>query len=343
MKMTKSKTRIASLTGLLLLLLLYSCQDKKGAYVILDGEAQGTTYHISYESADSVIYQEEIDSIFDSFNKTASLYDSTSMICKVNRNEPVSLNSDFIQLLNLSNEVSEKSGGAFDITVGPLVNAWGFGLQRRDSITPHFIDSIRQFTGYRKIKLNGQRLEKEDPRIKIDFNAIAQGYAVDLAARFLESKGTTNYLIELGGEVLGKGKNSKGLAWKVGIDKPEENSNEFNRQVEAIINISDLAIATSGSYRKFYIKDGIKYSHTIDPVTGFPVSHNLMSVSVTAGDCATADAWATAFMVLGLEKSREMIKSHPEMDAYFIWADKTGAFHSEMTKGMEKLIDQKNE
>lgn len=303
-----------------------------------EGKTQGTFYHITYYDPDSVNYQKQIDSMLADFNRTASLYDSMSIISRINRNEEkVLLNNDFIHIFKKSMEVSFKSDGYFDITVGPLVNAFGFGLKERIRMDSATVKSILEFVGYKLVYLEGNRLIKKDKRVLLDFNAIAQGYSVDKVGRFLESKGVKNYLIEIGGEVLARGTKPDHRKWLVGIEKPA--ADEFSgQQIGQMACISDKAIATSGNYRKFYIENGIKFSHTIDPKTGYPVHHSLLSVTVLACDCTTADAFATAFMVMGKEKALKVLRKNKRLEAYFISSGINGTYEIDMTPGFKKLI-----
>lgn len=311
--------------------------------VKIQGETQGTYYAVTYYEAAGKIYQEDIESLLEDFDNTASMWVENSIISKINRNEkPVQINDDFRILFNMSKEVHHKSHEAFDPTIGPLVNAWGFGFTDRMKVDQHMVDSLLPLIGFEKVKLENNTITKEDPRIQFDFNAIAQGYSADLVAKLLEEKGVENYLIDIGGEVLGKGSKPNNEPWKVGIEKPSDNAG-YGQGLKAIVKLQNKALATSGNYRKFYEEDGIRYSHTINPKTGYPVQHSLLSVSVLANDCGTADAYATACMVSGLERSKEMINAIPELEAYFIYSDKTGELKTYFTGGFEKYIDEELE
>ena len=219
------------------------------------------------------------------------------------------------------------------------MNAWGFGFAKKETVTQAKVDSMLPLVGYHKVQLIKGKLVKADPRIRIDFDAIAQGYSSDWLARFFEKKGITNYLIDVGGEVLGRGAKPDGKIWSVGIEMPAKNAGD-GRQFQAVISLKNRAISTSGSYRKYYEENGIRYSHTIDPANGYPVRHNLLSVSVVADDCITADAYATTFMVFGLEKSKIFLAKNPELEAYFISDDQQGGFAIFYTKGFEKLLNK---
>lgn len=325
---------------ILITILLSSCNppEKYGEKISIQGEAQGTTFSIIYYDINNINYSSEFDSILDAFDKSVSIYDSNSIISKFNRNEPNVIPDEiFMENFYLSKEIHKKTDGAFDMTVGPLVNAWGFGFKHKDNINSHLIDSLMEFVGDEKILIPYNNILKLDPRVQIDFNAIAQGYSVGVIAKFLELKGIENYLVEIGGEVLGKGTKDNGDFWLVGIDKPIDDGN-YERELQAKISLKNKAMATSGNYRKFYIENGIKYSHTIDPKTGYPVQHPLLSVTVITDDCAKADAYATAFMVMGLEKAKEFLASNKDIEAYLISGDSNGKIEVFFTEGFREII-----
>ena len=237
-------------------------------------------------------------------------------------------------------EVAEKTNGLFDITVAPVINAWGFGFTKKASVDSVMIDSLLDLVGYKMVRLEGKKLVKEKPQSMLDFNAIAPGYTVDILAAYLESKGITNYLVELGGEVKAKGKKNNDNDWTVGIDQPNEISTD-GRPLKAIIKLKDKALATSGNYRKFYVEDGQKRAHIIDPHTGYPAKHNLLSATVLAGDCATADAYATAFMVMGLEKAKQFLAAHPELqlEVFFIY-DENNVWKTYSSETLKERIEE---
>jgi thiamine biosynthesis lipoprotein len=232
----------------------------------------------------------------------------------------------FIEVFNKAKEVSEATDGAFDITVGPLVNAWGFGRDSMPNVDSTIVDSLLGFVGFRKVSLSGDRLIKSDPRIYIDVNALAQGYSCDVLASWLESQGIRHYMVDVGGEVRVKGKNPDGSAWRIGIDRPVMGNMIPGEEIEAVVNLKNKSLATSGNYRKYYEVNGVKYVHTINPHTGYPVMQNLLSASIIAGDCMTADAYATACMVIGLERSKELLQSHPELQGLLIFSDEKGQY-----------------
>jgi FAD:protein FMN transferase len=335
-------------TGVTLIILLaitlfqVSCRNEPSFKIIrLMGETQGTYYSVSYVLPDSINYQLQIDSLLHRFDSSVSTYKPNSIISRLNGND-TSLVADetYLRIFRRAIEVSEATSGAFDITVGPLVNAWGFGFEGRMKVDQHIVDSLLPLIGFKKVRLEKGKLFKEDPRIRIDFNAIAQGYAVDVVSGFLESKGINAYLIDIGGEVFAKGRKPGGEQWNVGIEKPAANMDD-EREVEDIVGLENMALSTSGNYRKFYEENGVRYSHTIDPSTGYPVKHSLLSVSVLATDCMTADAYATAFMVMGLDKAKQYLSSHKGLDAYFISSGTDGKMDVFYTDGFKVILQKK--
>lgn len=313
--------------------------------VAFAGYAQGTTYSITYFSRNNINYQKEVDSILKAFDMSLSTYKDQSIISRINRNDTSATADDFFRaVFNKSLEISNLTGGAFDFTVAPVVNAWGFGFTEKTEVDARIIDSLLRYVDYRKVQLlrNG-KVKKEIPNIQLNVNAIAQGYSVDVIADFLEERGIIHYLVEIGGEVKARGYKPGQQLWRIGIDKPLENSTAQNRELQVILELKNMALATSGNYRQFYEEDGIKYSHTIDPKTGYPVEHNLLSATVIAHDCMTADALATAFMVMGLEKSMNFIEEHPEYKGYFISSDSEGQYKITYSEGVEELIVEESD
>jgi len=305
----------------------------------VSGFAQGTTYHITYENSTNEDYTEAIDSLLKAFNKSCSIYDSTSIISRINDNDPtVEVDDWFVDVFKKSAEVNDVSGGAFDITVGPVVRAWGFSNGPVAKHDTAYIDSLLQYVGMEKVKLEGRKVTKKYPGVKLDVNALAQGYSVDVVCDFFKSKGIKNYLVEIGGEVRGKGINAKDKFWNIGIDKPSDGNMSPGNDLQAIIEINDKALATSGNYRAFYVENGVKYAHTIDPKTGFPARNTLLSTTVICDDCITADAYATTFMVLGVEKSKELLKKLPGIEVYFVYSNTNGDYEIFSSEGMKKMI-----
>jgi thiamine biosynthesis lipoprotein len=252
------------------------------------------------------------------------MFNQESIISKVNRNEKVELNEMFLQVITLAQKVSQDTDGAFDITVAPLVNAWGFGFKTGDKPSGTSIDSLMSTVGYKKISLKGRQLFKENKNTMLDCSAIAKGYGSDVVAAFLKKRGIDNFMVEIGGEVVTQGISEKRVPWRIGVTKPTDDSLSVDNELQTVLNVTNKAMATSGNYRNFYYKDGKKYAHTIDPKTGYPVQHSLLSATVLADNCATADAYATSFMVMGIEKAKGVLERHPELMAYFIYTDESG-------------------
>ena len=307
-------------------------------YYTNEGQIFGTTYHITYAGTNDL--DKEIRAELQRVDDALSMFNKQSVLSKFNRNEKYDVsNARFNDVVRLSLQLSRETDGAFDITVAPLVNEWGFGFKHRERINASKIDSLRAFVGYDKLFYEGDRLNKRDSRVTIDCGAVAKGYGVDCVARLLSSKGCTNYMVEIGGEVVVKGKNAKGKKWAIGINKPVDDSTKNVSEVQNILHVSDCGIATSGNYRNFYYVDGRKVSHTIDPKTGQPVQHSLLSATVLTPSCAKSDALATSFMVMGLDRAKVFLAKHKDVQAYFIFADGQGKYNVWMTEGMQKLTE----
>ena len=286
------------------------------------GMVFGTVYHITYQSSKSL--QKDIEAELAKVDASLSPFNERSIITAVNENRDTVVNKMFSDVFALAMKISDSTNGAFDITVAPLVNAWGFGFKGGAMPSRHQVDSLKALVGYHKVSLTNGRVSKTDPRIMLDCSSIAKGYGCDVVAKFLSAKGIDNYMVEIGGEIVTRGISEKRLPWKIGVTKPTDDSLNVNQDIQTIINVTDKAMATSGNYRNFYYKNGRKYAHTIDPSTGYPVQHNILSSTVIADDCATADAYATAFMVMGLDKAKTILSRHPELMAYFILASDDG-------------------
>lgn len=261
----------------------------------------GTSYNITYQSDRD--YEDSIKAILDSIDYSLSPFNEKSIITAVNNNKNVDVNDDFIKVFTLAKEVNKETSGAFDITVAPLVNVWGFGFKNGKFPTDEEIDSIKSFVGFDKVRLEGRKVVKDDPRIMLDCSAIAKGYAVDKVADMLRGKGIKNFLVEIGGEIVVSGLNAQNHEWSIGITKPVDDSLSVNSDLQMVMKITNRAMATSGNYRNYYIKDGHKYAHTISPTTGKPAESDMLSATVIAPTCAEADAYATAFMVIGKERA----------------------------------------
>lgn len=304
----------------------------------IEGEAQGTTYHITYFDTSNRDFKPEIVQILKDFDLSVSTYIPNSIISKINSNQKdVEVDKYFIACFKKAKEVWKNTEGAFDPTVYPLVNAWGFGPGKKQKIEPRKIDSILKFVGFDLINLKGKHIVKKDPRVQLDFNAFAQGYSVDVVSEFLNSKGISSYVVEIGGEVYAKGKKSDGSNWTVGIEKPIDNKESVN-DLKALVKLENLAIATSGNYRKFIIENGVKYAHHINPKTGYPTKNNLLSASLFAKECISSDANATGILVMGLEKAKLFLASHPELQAYLIYSDENGNYKEYETSGIKSIL-----
>ena len=300
----------------------------------------GTFYNITYQSDKNL--KEEIVEVLKRVDSEFSMFNDTSAVSRFNRGENIVLSPMFIDVYRMATAIHDETNGAFDITIAPLVNAWGFGFKTELLPDSMRVDSLREVIGMDKIQLNEkeQRLSKTDERVMLDFSAIAKGYGSDCVAQFLRDKGIDNFMVEIGGEVVTQGISPKRLPWRIGVTKPVEDSLNTNQELQTVLNVTDLAMATSGNYRNFYYKGGHKYAHTIDPRTGYPVQHSLLSSTVLAKNCATADAYATAFMVMGLERAKEILEKHKELKAYFIYTNSTGDYDVWFSPSLKDKINE---
>ena len=271
----------------------------------------GTVYNITYQSDEDL--QPQIEAELKKVNLTFSTFETNSLISQINQNKPVKVNEMFREVFTLAESISKETDGAFDITVAPMVNMWGFGFKTGQHPSKQAIDSLHQIVGYNKVKLVSNTIQKTNKGVMLDCSAIAKGYGSDIVARFLRRNGIKNFMVEIGGEIVTMGNSEQRLPWKIGVTKPTDDSAKVNQEIQTVLNVTDKAMATSGNY-----------PHTIDPKTGYPVQHSLLSATVLAKNCATADAYATAFMVMGIEKSRKLLERHPELMAYFIYSDAKG-------------------
>ena len=310
---------------------------KKPQKIVLEGLAQGSYYAVTYYDEQNRSFQHEIDSIFRAVDMSVNLWVDSSVISKVNRNEEVVLDPIFIDNFNIAQEAAALSDGYFDPTISPIVAAWGFSYKNGDSLTPQLIDSLRLLVDYRKVRIEDGRVVKENPAMTLDFNAIAQGYTSDLIASFLESRGITNYLVDTGGEVMARGGKPNGQPWIVGIEKPADNW-DSEQVVHTRVALLDKGLVTSGSTRKYVERDGKRYSHCIDPKTGYPVEHNVLSVTVLAQNSVWADALASICMVMGMEKSLPIIESMDGVEAYYIFVNEDNTLETFATEGFKSLI-----
>jgi len=328
----------------LLLLSGISCKEQV-EFSSFNGFAQGTTYSVVFEDNDKIEISDlktNVEKILYDFDMSLSIYQDSSVVSRINRDEDVLPDTFFIEAFTKSKEISQITSGAFDITVGPLVEAWGFGPDAAKSFTEPIRDSLMNFIGMDKVKIRNGMVYKADPRIRLDFNAIAQGYSVDILSRYLKSIGIKRHLVEIGGEVRVCG-DKGGVLWRIGIDRPEDNNMMPGEDLQAIISLKDRSLATSGNYRKFYIEDGVKYSHTIDPKTGYPARNRLLSATIIADDCATADGIATACMVMGQDRTIAFLNLHPEFEAYLIYSDDNGNFKTWATQNLKENIYETEE
>lgn len=310
----------------------------KPTYLSSEGTALGTNYSIVYSvgESDSDMNIHDAFSLLDDFGKSLSVYDDQSHISRINRNEATLADDYFLTVFAKSKEIYASTSGAFDPSGEPLFKAWGFSFADKKPVDAHMVDSLKQYVGMDKIKLDGRKVLKANPNVVLNFNAIAKGYAVDLLADWLDRQGIENYMVEIGGEIMTKGINKEGKAWRIGIDHPSDGNFIPGKQIDMVLAVTNKAVATSGNYRRFYVNDkGEKISHTIDPVTGYPVTHNLLSVTVIADDAMTADAYATAFMVMGVDKSKELLERLDRIEAVFIYQEE-GKFMIDATEGVAK-------
>lgn len=306
-------------------------------YTQVQGTIFGTLYSITYQSNENL--KTEIEEELNRFDYSLSTFKEQSIISKVNKNEEVELDTLFTNVFNKSLEISKLTNGAFDITVAPLVNAWGFGFKQGDFPDSLMINNLLKYTGFDKVKLENGKVVKDNDQIILDCSAIAKGYAVDVIGDFLTRKEIENFIIDIGGEILTKGVNPDGNAWRIAISKPIDDATAISNEVELILNLKNKALATSGNYRNFYIKDGKKYAHTINPKSGYPVQHNILSATVVANDCMTADALATSFMVVGLKQALEILTQIDEVEACFIYTDENGDYQTYLTEGLKEFIN----
>jgi len=326
------------LSFLILFSLFISCDSVKNndVLVINSGKTQGTFYHIKYLSDQGENYQEEVDSLLFLVDNSLSTYNKSSLITRINSGEEVVTDSLFRTVFRSAKEVFTSSNGLFDCSIAPLVNAWGFGFSEKQKMDTNRVSNLLKIVGFEKIYLQNDSIIKPK-RMLIDFNSIAQGYTVDLIAYLFDQKGIANYLIEVGGEIRSKGINADGNLWRIGVDKPTESIDSKDR-FQFILELNNKSLATSGNYRKFYMENGIKYSHVINPKTGFPAKNKLLSVTVVHNDCITADAYATAFMVMGLQISKKFLSQRKDLEVYFIYRNQKGELVNYVTENFKERI-----
>jgi FAD:protein FMN transferase len=344
MLITNSKRVKALLVAVVCFLAFLTCNQKGSQLHTIAGEAQGTTYRITYESPEKQNLQGGIDSLLKAIDLSLSTYIPHSIISRINRNDGGAVADNyFTEVFNKAQEISKKTGGNFDVTVAPVINAWGFGFTKKASVDSAMIDSLLRYVGYEMVSLKNGKLVKEKPEIMLDFNALAQGFTVDVLASFLDSKRIGSYLVELGGEVKAKGKKNNSEYWKIGIDQPNENYTD-GRPLKAVVRLYNKALATSGNYRKFYVENGKKYAHIINPRTGYSAKHNLLSATVIASDCMTADAYATAFMVMGMNRAKNFLSENKQLglEVLFIYDD-NGKWQTYMSETLKEWVEKVGE
>ncbi len=295
--------------------------NEPGSFKLLEGSVFHTIYHIQYEGNED--YRDDVRQLFNEFDGSLSMFNDTSLITRINNGDSSVIVNNYLRtVLEKSREVSELTQGAFDITVAPLVNLWGFGFKNAENVSQQTVDSILQFVGYDKIHLSEDgRVTKDDPRTILDASSIAKGYMCDVVADYLKSKDVKNFMVEIGGEITCAGHNSKGKLWSIGINEPIEDTLQTNTVLRDIMRLTDCSVATSGNYRNFYYKDGRRYAHIIDPHTGYPAQYDILSSTVVAPNCITADALATSFMVLGSQRALRILEADSTLMAYFICSD----------------------
>lgn len=312
--------------------------QSKPVYRSNEGRIFGTSYKITYLYNQDL--KNEIENTLAKVDMALSMFNDSSTISKINRNEEVIPDSLFMYVYRLSEQISDLTDGAFDITVAPAVNAWGFGFKQSEHITDTTIDNLKSLVGHKKVQVEDGIIVKSNPGIMLDCSAIAKGFGSDVVADMMKSRNIDNFMIEIGGEIVVKGKNAKGNNWSIGVSKPIDDSLAISNELQVILSLTDCALATSGNYRNFYYKDGKKYAHTIDPKTCRPVSHSLLSATVIASDCATADALATSMMVMGIDSAKTFYEKYKDIEAYFIYENSYGEIATYFTNGFKKYIKQ---
>lgn len=302
----------------------------------IEGETMATTYHITYFDPKGRNFKASIDSVLVLVNKSINTYDPTSEVSVFNKSKTgIKFKLPYLLApVKKAKEISEATGGAFDPTVMPLVNAWGFGPDTQQVPDSAKVDSLRRMVGFGKIQFNNDSLWKTDERAQLDFGGIGQGYGADVVTNFLRSKGVENMFVELGGEGMAVGENTEsGKSWEIGILDPL-NTEDF----KAYVSLTNRSFTTSGNYYNFREVNGQRFSHTIDPATGYPAQRSILSASVFAADCTTADAWATALMVMGHEKAIEVVKDHPELDVFLVYST-PGGVSTFVTPGISNQLE----
>lgn len=331
--------KIALLLYTVIVLVLAASCDRRAEYLTASGAMLGTTFQATGDITDCTAQElyRAIMQIDAEAKASMSIFDSTSLLSRINRGETDSLDEHIIYNLRLAERFSRLSEGHYDVTVKPLVDTWGFAGHEAER-TPN-LDSLLQFVGYRRVHIRDGRLVKDDPRVQLDFNSIAKGYTVDLVAALMERCGAKNYLVEIGGECRCQGVSSKGIPWRIGIETPFDGNMSDGAYLTGRIRMSEGGLATSGNYRRFYLDaEGNKVAHTIDPRTGRSILSRLLSVTVVAPTCAEADALGTMFLAMGADDALEAVGRMPDVKVYFILAGKDGAYEEYVSPAMSALI-----
>lgn len=340
MKEEKNHFRLWHLPVLVLLIIgaVFAIRTNKEKveqpYQMNEGVIFGTTFHAKYQYKEDL--QEEIMKELGRVDASLSMFNPQSCISRVNNGESCVADSMLQLVLKLSMDISKRTDGAFDVTVAPLVNAWGFGFKQGKFPDDNMVDSLLQFVGWQKVTMRNDTILRKDERTIMDLSAVAKGFGVDMVADLLRRHGIGNFMIEIGGEIVAEGTNPKGEKWRIGINKPDDDSTSTNNELQEVIGITGKALATSGNYRNFYYHEGRKIAHTIDPKSGKPVQHSILSSTVMAPSCAMADGFATAFMVMGVEKAKEVLDKEKDLQAYFIYANEDGGLETWSTEGFGK-------
>ena len=324
------------LTILIVGTILIIRQQQSMPYQKNSGAIFGTFYNVTYQYDKDL--QPEIEAELKHVDAEFSMFNDTSTVSRLNRGESPKLSTMFCEVFQLAQHISEVTHGDFDITVAPLVNAWGFGFKNEQMPNRQQVDSLRQLIGYQHLQLKGNTLVRKKTGMMLDFSAVAKGYGVDAVTRVLQRHDIKNFMVEIGGEVTTRGINPQRVPWKIGVTKPTDDSLNVGHELQTILNVTDKSMATSGNYRNFYYKGGKKYAHTIDPHTGYPVQHSLLSATVLADDCATADAFATSFMVMGMEKAKVLLEQQHGLMAYLIYSDAKGELAVWYSPSLKKKI-----
>jgi thiamine biosynthesis lipoprotein len=304
---------------ILAILLMSSCSNMQ--FHKIEGSALGTYYAITYKGKENPSLQQGIDSILNEINNNFSIFNPSSVISKINDNQEVILNDDFVEVFTIAQQIGQETDGALEMTIGPLVNLWGFGKDHRnEEISQTTIDSVMNLVDYHKIRLENGKITKDNPDIQLNFNALAKGYAVDKVAEYMVGKGYKDCVVDIGGEIVARGKKYHDQEWNIGIQTPTKTRDGEMRSDQSF-HLQDKATATSGNYRNYFEENGQRYTHIINPKTGRPEKSNLLSVTVIADRCVVADAYATAFMVMGQKEAERFLKNHPELCCIFIYDD----------------------